>query len=138
MNIFAADVCYALLIPACGGDYAEAYKYDIISLGYGISNYPNNTDCTHTMTSIYDYGFKLVFNDFHLENSTGCKRDSLSIYDEATSYSTLIAKRCGENDSEIISTSSKLKAQFVTNALVSNIGFNVSVYGMCTSLLSIT
>ena len=83
------------------------------------------------MKSISDFGFKFVFNVFGLENSTGCANDSLSIYDGAISDSNLITRRCGKKGPDLVSTISQLTAQFLSNSLVSDVGFSVSVYGKC-------
>ena len=109
----------------------NSYIYDIKSIGYNVLHYPINTTCTYKMTGIGDYGFKFVFNEFDLENSTGCENDKLSIYRgaDSTSESNLIAKRCGRNRSELVSTSNQLTAQFITNSQISNTGFHISVYG---------
>ena len=120
---------FCLNFLACGGEYKYAYKYNILSPSYGISQYPNDTDCKYKMTSISDYGFRLVFNDFSLENSTGCRNDNLSIYKGSVSTSNLISKRCGKEQYGIGTTSTLLTAHFLTNSYVSDVGFNVSVFG---------
>ena len=81
------------------------------------------------MKSVRNFGFKLVFNVFDLENSTGCENDSLSVYNGAISDSNLITKRCGKQTPDLLSTTSQLTAQFLSNYLVSGVGFRVSVYG---------
>ena len=123
------QLLHFVFVVACGGDYKYSYKYDIKSIGYGLVQYPNNTDCRYSMTSIGDYGFKLVFNAFDLESSIGCENDNLSIYRGAISDSNLITKRCGKKRSDLVSVSSQLTAQFLTNSHVSKVGFSISVYG---------
>ena len=100
------------------------------SPSYGISQYPNNTDCTYKMTSIDGYGLKLVFNVFDLENSTGCENDNVTVYRGIDPKSNpMIAKRCGKMNSDLASTSTQLSAKFVTNSYVSSVGFNMTVFG---------
>ena len=117
------------LFAACGGEYEDSYKYHITSPSYGLSEYPNGTDCSYKMTSINDFGFRLVFNVFSLENSTYCTNDSFSIYDGASSSSSLMEKRCGKERGDLVTKSSQITARFLTNSHISDIGFNVSVYG---------
>ena len=70
-----------------------------------------------------------MFNVFSLENSTGCISDNLSIYKGTVSTSNLISKRCGKGQDGIGTTSTQLTAHFLTNSYVSDVGFNVSVFG---------
>ena len=69
----------------------------------------------------------MVFNVFSLENSTNCRNDNFSIYERAGH--NLVEKRCGKERNDIITKSSQLTARFLTNSHISDIGFNISVYG---------
>jgi len=62
------------------------------SIGYP-GDYPNNVNCTYTLTAEEGMEIRVIIEDFDLENDTACDYDSLELSD-ASGYST--GKMCGD------------------------------------------
>lgn len=131
MSIACEGIHFKLIVSltACGGKYNEGsgqkkYELDIASPNYAKSKYPNNAYCRYEVQSIPGFQIQMVFGDFSLENSTGCRNDNVTIYDGGI----MIANNCGRTQSAISSKSSKVTVVFQSNSIIVDKGFTMKVF----------
>ncbi|KAM3926881.1 ovochymase-1 [Leptodactylus fuscus] len=113
----------------------RAGSAEVKSPGYPIT-YLNGLDCWWIISSVS--GNELQFNivDLALEDSPGCKWDSLNIYDGAGNETKLLITLCGRESNHIFSSNSGfLTLHFHTDASVSNHGFHIRYSEKNSSLI---
>ncbi|KAK6490308.1 cubilin [Huso huso] len=126
---------YEALSLACGGNI---YMSDSDPSGYITSpnypnNYPQNVDCSWTITVPNGEAVQLDFEgDFYIEPTDSCSYDYLELRDGATPNAPLIAKICGEeHPSTQKSTGSVMYLRFRTDSSVTHKGFKAK-YSIAT------
>ena len=95
-------------------------------------SYPNvygdNRSCyTRITASPSDKVVMLVFKTFHIEYSSTCSYDSLSIYDGAGTSASLIGKYCSESPGILISSSQHMYLSLTSDSSVSYPGYTADV-----------
>ena len=122
---------YSLI--GCGGFYSyesNRYygQYTILSPGYPES-YPTDSICRYELRGrMKDFGVRMEFIKFELENSHGCQNDNLTIYEggEMTS-SNITAIKCGIVTRDFFSKSPNVIAVFRSNSYINKKGFRINV-----------
>ncbi|MGH0144022.1 UNVERIFIED_CONTAM: hypothetical protein FKN15_047101, partial [Acipenser sinensis] len=126
---------YEALSLSCGGNI---YMSDSDLSGYITSpnypnNYPQNVDCSWTITVPNGEAVQLDFEgEFYIEPTASCSYDYLELRDGASPNAPLIAKICGqEHPSTQKSTGSVMYLRFRTDSSVTHKGFKAK-YSIAT------
>lgn len=132
----------------CGGTIQNQVKGVITSPDLdGDSDYESNLNCVWTIAApdTYDQILSLTFERFDVEGSEGeeCENDYLAVYDGTTLHSQSLAKLCGRImiPDRIISTTSTVLLQFISNANVTGHGFRLHFEALnrtCGGMLILT
>lgn len=115
---------YSFIDLKCGGV--------IKSLGHEIqppkqSNsilYEHDADCVWIIVAPKGFIVQLTFQSFHMEHSTDCALDSVTLYEGTVNNGSKIQSYCGQNlPPTIQSASNVLSIKFVSDSSVSGEGF---------------
>ncbi|PAA49385.1 hypothetical protein BOX15_Mlig029509g1 [Macrostomum lignano] len=94
---------------------------------YGNSEYPNNFECTWTITTADDKALEINFEAFDLEADSSCRYDYLDVYDGPDSSSKRLGRYCGSSLPQALkSTTNKLYFRFKTDHSITGRGFKIS------------
>uniref|UniRef100_A0A8C5UZ61 Cubilin n=1 Tax=Microcebus murinus TaxID=30608 RepID=A0A8C5UZ61_MICMU len=111
-------------IAQCGGTVTgQAGVID--SVGYPTLPYTDNLICEWHLQGLSGHYLTISFEDFNLQNSSGCERDFVEIWDNHTSGNVL-GKYCGNAIPDSIDTSSNVAlVRFVTDDSITASGFRL-------------
>ncbi|XP_003786834.1 cubilin [Otolemur garnettii] len=111
-------------IAQCGGTVTGQAGV-IESIGYPALPYTDNLFCEWHLQGLPGHYLTISFEDFHLQNSSGCEKDFLEIWDNRTSGS-ILGKYCGNNIPDSVDTSSNVAlVRFVTDDSLTASGFKL-------------
>ncbi|MBZ3891922.1 Cubilin [Sciurus carolinensis] len=120
-------------IAQCGGT-VTGQSGIIESIGYPTLPYPNNVFCQWHLQGLSGHYLTIHFEDFNLQNSSGCEKDFVEIWENHTSGNTL-GRYCGNAIPKDIDTSSNVASvRFVTDGSLTASGFRLrfeSSMGVC-------
>ena len=74
-----------------------------------------------------EFGMRLEFNSFDLEDSAGCVNDNFTIYKNSISSSNILDTKCGRVTGDAIFTARRVIAVFKSNSRLNAKGFNIKV-----------
>jgi len=119
---------YRIRFTICGGNYPHYYGlYDIKSPWYPES-YTSNLVCRYMLYGRFDnYGVRLLFKSFEIEDSPGCRNDNFTMYEGKTTNSTIAAVKCGSVTGDYFSNSQNLLLVFRSNSEISGKGYHINV-----------
>ncbi|KAI4562255.1 hypothetical protein MJT46_011217 [Ovis ammon polii x Ovis aries] len=111
-------------IAPCGG--AVTGQSGVIeSNGYPTQPYTDDLFCEWHLRGPLGHYLTIHFEDFNLQNSSGCERDFVEIWENHTS-GTLLGRYCGSSIPNSIDTSSNVAlVRFVTDGSLSASGFRI-------------
>ncbi|KAI4575387.1 hypothetical protein MJG53_011590 [Ovis ammon polii x Ovis aries] len=111
-------------IAPCGG--AVTGQSGVIeSNGYPTQPYTDDLFCEWRLRGPLGHYLTIHFEDFNLQNSSGCERDFVEIWENHTS-GTLLGRYCGSSIPNSIDTSSNVAlVRFVTDGSLSASGFRI-------------
>ena len=89
------------------------------------NNYPNNARCSYQIRGKTGSKIQLIFSQLSISKSFECLSDSLKIYEEAKSSSSLISNRCGNDTTSLVSSASKLIIVFESDMTRTSTGFEI-------------
>ncbi|XP_067665910.1 cubilin-like [Haliotis asinina] len=92
------------------------------------SNYLNNMDCSWTIATDLT-NIRINFLDIHLESSTNCQYDKVTVYDGSTLQSNILGKICGTTTGSFVSTGSSITIKFHSDSSNTYRGFRLSYIG---------
>ncbi|KAM7390891.1 hypothetical protein PAMA_008881 [Pampus argenteus] len=118
----------------CGGVLTTA------SGAFSSPNYPlpyhPNAECYWNIKTSQGSQLLLSFSDFHLESSSACSYDYLTVYDGNSSSAPELARLCGiQPPSTINSSSNQLYIKLRTDSSISAGGFLASYTSKCERVL---
>ncbi|XP_071475764.1 cubilin [Marmota flaviventris] len=120
-------------IAQCGGT-VTGQSGIIESNGYPYLPYPNNVFCQWHLQGLSGHYLTIHFEDFNLQNSSGCEKDFVEIWENHTSGNAL-GRYCGSAIPDDIDTSSNVASvRFVTDGSGIAPGFRLrfeSSIGVC-------
>ncbi|KAL8609422.1 hypothetical protein ACOMHN_006609 [Nucella lapillus] len=116
-------------IGGCRGDVAHLMAYtnklSFTSPSYP-ANYPPNSDCTWRIESAHrDMSVKVQIDDAHLQDSEGCRLDSLTLYDGYGMGSKQLGKYCGTYIKTFVSSETYMFLRFVSDDFIGYKGFRL-------------
>ncbi|XP_070842448.1 cubilin [Chaetodon trifascialis] len=118
----------------CGGMLTTA-SGTFSSPNYPLSYHPN-AECYWNIRTSQGNQLLLSFSDFHLESSSTCSYDYLAVYDGNSSTAPELAKLCGgQLPNTISSSSNQLYIKLRTDSSISTGGFLASYISKCHSML---
>lgn len=124
------NVNYQPAVDGCGGIFHDSIKA-IESPGYP-NNYPNNAECLWEIHVADGYTIQLKSdNRFHLEDSDGCLKDFVEVWDWVNDQWVTLGKKCGRQTPTFNSTTNKLRIMFRSDNATSFRGFKVSWITSC-------
>ncbi|KAF6722152.1 Cubilin [Oryzias melastigma] len=110
----------------CGG-FFNSTSGTVSSPALSIINYHHNTNCTFHIKVRADRVVNLRFNTFHLEASSSCRYDYVSVHDGQDSLAPLLGKFCGTAlPPDLRSSSNELFLVFLTDDNVNGIGWRAT------------
>ena len=74
-----------------------------------------------------NYGVRLLFKSFEIEDSPGCRNDNFTMYEGKTTNSTIAAVKCGSVTGDYFSNSQNLLLVFRSNSEISGKGYHINV-----------
>ncbi|KAJ3611231.1 hypothetical protein NHX12_021247, partial [Muraenolepis orangiensis] len=90
-------------------------------------NYHHNINCSYRLMVRSDRVIDLKFNTFHLEASSSCRYDYVSVYDGGSTAAPLLGKFCGAAiPPDLRSATNQLFLLFVTDQTVSAVGWRAT------------
>ncbi|XP_046553793.1 cubilin-like [Haliotis rubra] len=92
------------------------------------SDYLNNMYCTWTITTVLT-NIKINFLDLHLESSSDCSYDKVTVYDGPALYSNILGAICGTTTGTYVSTGSSVTIKFSSDTSNTYRGFKLSYIG---------
>ncbi|XP_006159809.2 LOW QUALITY PROTEIN: cubilin [Tupaia chinensis] len=111
-------------IAQCGGT-VTGQSGVIESLGYPTLPYSDNLSCEWHLQGLLGHYLTIHFEDFNLQNSSGCEKDFVEIWENHTS-GNLLGRYCGNTIPDSIDTSSNVAlVRFVTDASLTASGFRL-------------
>ncbi|XP_040824205.1 cubilin [Ochotona curzoniae] len=111
-------------IAGCNREYTKAFG-NLRSPGWP-ENYNNDADCTVILTAPQNHTISLFFHSFRIEDSSGCRQDSLEVRDGNSDSSPLLGKYCGTLlPNPVFSQSRQLYLRFKSNGAVSSRGYEI-------------
>ncbi|NP_001003148.2 cubilin precursor [Canis lupus familiaris] len=111
-------------IAQCGGR-VTGQSGIIESSGYPTLPYRDNSFCEWHLKGPSGHYLTIHFEDFHLQNSSGCEKDFVEIWENHTS-GNLLGRYCGNTIPDSIDTSSNVAlVRFVTDGSVTASGFRL-------------
>ncbi|NP_001088112.1 uncharacterized protein LOC494813 precursor [Xenopus laevis] len=116
-RLYGCDVCSTLLSASNG---------TLTSVNYP-SNYQNNANCVWLIRTPSDQ-VTLKFDAFKVQQSTGCIKDYIRVYDGATRSAPMILdKTCGTGRVPVmIASTNHMLVEFVTDNAITATGFKAS------------
>lgn len=124
------NVTYEPAVDGCGGIFHDSVTF-IESPGYP-NNYPNNAECLWEIHLAEGYTMQLKPGDrFHLEESDGCTKDFLEVWDWVDDKWVLLGRKCGRQTPMFNSTTNKLRILFRSDNVTSFQGFKVTWNTSC-------
>ncbi|CAM9548592.1 unnamed protein product [Lampetra planeri] len=116
--------------------YAAAYKLtSALSTTTGVFGfpnssgelYPNNANRTHIIYASGSNRICLQFTAMSLENSAGCSKDYVAVYDGALVTAPILGKFCGGSiPAKIASSGTRLTVVFISDSETQDAGYNAS------------
>lgn len=118
------------VLNACGGIVHKSIAR-IQTPGNG--SYENNMDCTWELTANVGFTVNMSFVDrFFLEDSVNCTKDSVEIFDYVSDSWRSLGKFCGRQPpGRLMSSESRMKVRFITDARVVAEGFSIQWEEKC-------
>lgn len=111
-------------IAQCGGT-VTGQSGVIESSGYPALPYANNLFCEWRLQGLSGHYLTIHFEDFNLQNSSGCERDFVEIWENHTS-GNLLGRYCGNTVPDSIDTSGNVAlVRFVTDGFLTASGFRL-------------
>ncbi|XP_042541866.1 cubilin [Dipodomys spectabilis] len=111
-------------IAQCGGTVAGQSGV-IESIGYPSLPYPHNSLCQWHLQGLQGHYLTIRFEDINLQDSPGCGKDFVEIWENNTS-AHLLGRYCGNTIPARIETSSNVAlVRFVTDDSVASLGFRL-------------
>ncbi|XP_041824165.1 cubilin [Melanotaenia boesemani] len=95
------------------------------------SSYPNNADCSWTVSVDANHRVFLNFTDLDIEYHSGCLWDYVAIHDGPTMSSPLLAQVCGTSTPPITSTQSTIYVRFRSDSSGNHRGFSAHFSEAC-------
>ncbi|OWK03088.1 CUBN [Cervus elaphus hippelaphus] len=111
-------------VAPCGGT-VTGQSGVIESNGYPTQPYTDDLFCEWRLRGPMGHYLTIHFEDFNLQNSSGCERDFVEIWENHTS-GTLLGRYCGSSIPKSVDTSSNVAlVRFVTDDSLSASGFRL-------------
>ncbi|XP_004716072.1 cubilin [Echinops telfairi] len=111
-------------IALCGGRVTGQSSI-IESIGYPALPYQDNLFCEWQLQAPSGHYITIHFEDFHLQNSSGCEKDFVEIWDNHISGNTL-GRFCGNTFPDRVETSGNVAlVRFVTDGSLTASGFRL-------------
>ncbi|XP_004860031.1 cubilin [Heterocephalus glaber] len=108
----------------CGGT-VTGQSGSIESIGYPTLPYPNNLFCQWQLQGLPGHYLTIHFEDFNLQNSSGCEKDFVEIWENLIP-ARLLGRYCGNAIPQSIDTSSDVASvRFVTDDSLTAPGFRL-------------
>ncbi|XP_034025114.1 cubilin [Thalassophryne amazonica] len=112
----------------CGG-FFNSTAGTVSSPGVSMTNYHHNINCTYHIMVRPNRVADLKFNTFHLEASSSCRYDYVTVYDGQDTMAPLLGKFCGTVlPPDLRSSTNHLFLVFRTDASVSGIGWRATYF----------
>lgn len=140
-NIFNSSSRFSVnvrsLSSECGGVLHKSVPR-VQSPGNG--SYANNMDCTWEFVADNGYMVNLSFVErFYLEDSTNCSKDFVEIFDLVNEDWVSLGRFCGRQPpANRLSSESRMKVRFVTDAQVSADGFVIQWSQKCGGVYTVS
>ncbi|XP_048223975.1 LOW QUALITY PROTEIN: cubilin [Perognathus longimembris pacificus] len=126
-------------IAQCGGT-VEGQSGVVDSPGYPTLQYPHNSVCQWHLQGLQGHFLTISFEHFSLQNSPGCGKDFVEIWDSSIP-GHLLGRYCGNTIPDSVVTSSNVAlVRFVTDGSVAASGFRMqfqSSIEMCGGELTV-
>ncbi|CAH1246044.1 OVCH1 [Branchiostoma lanceolatum] len=90
------------------------------------NRYPNNAECSWTITVTPGKIVKISFERFSLEVSGTCNYDSLTLYDGTDRNAPEVKKLCGSHSRELSTSGSDAFLLFTSDGSVTQVGFSAT------------
>lgn len=117
------NATYTLIDVKCGG-VIKSLGHEIQPPKQSSSAYEHDADCVWVIVAPKGFIVQLTFSTFHLELSSDCELDYVSLYDGTVRNGTNIQKYCGTDLPPISQSSDNvLSLQFVSDSSVALDGF---------------
>ncbi|XP_059901037.1 cubilin [Gadus macrocephalus] len=114
---------------SCGG-FFNSTSGTVSSPAISETNYHHNINCSYHIMTTSDRVLDLKFNTFHLEASSSCRYDHVSVYDGGSTAAPLLGKFCGTAlPPHLRSSTNQLYLLFVTDQTVNGIGWRATYSG---------
>ncbi|NP_001072.2 cubilin precursor [Homo sapiens] len=111
-------------IAQCGGR-VPGQSGVVESIGHPTLPYRDNLFCEWHLQGLSGHYLTISFEDFNLQNSSGCEKDFVEIWDNHTS-GNILGRYCGNTIPDSIDTSSNTAVvRFVTDGSVTASGFRL-------------
>ncbi|XP_062900253.1 cubilin isoform X2 [Mobula hypostoma] len=118
----------------CGGTFTTATG-SFTSPNFPMP-YSNNAECHWLIQTSEGSVIELQFEQFHLDSSTGCMTDYLSVYNGINTNSQILAKLCGnQTPSPILSSKNNMYIKLQTDSSVTAGGFFAKYRHICQSVI---
>ncbi|XP_059827436.1 cubilin [Hypanus sabinus] len=118
----------------CGGTLTTATG-SFTSPNYPMP-YSNNAECYWLIQSSAGSVIELQFEQFHLDSSTGCMTDSLSVYNGINTNSQILAKLCGnQTPAPILSSKNNMYIKLQTDSSLTAGGFLAKYRHICQGII---
>ncbi|CDW53687.1 cubilin [Trichuris trichiura] len=123
---------YKLLVfscIACGSSFEVNDVEQVLTSPSFPLAYPNDANCSWTIFVKEGRTIQVVFSTFQLQDSINCTKDYLEIFNGDSMDAPSLGRFCGSSftQSPIVSTSSEMIIQFVSDGSISATGFSLSV-----------
>ncbi|XP_019632322.1 PREDICTED: uncharacterized protein LOC109475954 [Branchiostoma belcheri] len=110
----------AILIGDCGTFTSPGYP----------NNYNDNARCSWTITVSSGRRAAIRFISLDLEQSSGCRYDSVTVYDGSTSSGKQLGKFCGTTGRHVVASGRTAHIIFTSDSSNSGIGFSIKFSGV--------
>ena len=115
-------------IIGCGGYYSIYNRQFTVESPMYPESYPTDSKCRYEFYGKFqDYGMRLEFNKFQLEDSQGCQNDNLTIYEGGMTSSNIKDIKCGNVAGDYFFQSQNLILLFRSNSHINGKGFRINV-----------
>ncbi|KAI8490262.1 hypothetical protein Bbelb_320000 [Branchiostoma belcheri] len=94
------------------------------------NNYNNNARCSWTITVCSGWRAAIRFISLDLEQSSGCRYDSVTVYDGSTSSGKQLGKFCGTTGRHVVASGRTAHIIFTSDSSNSGIGFSIKFSGV--------
>ena len=75
----------------------------------------------------HNYGVRLSFKSFEIEDSPGCRNDNFTMHEGQSSNSTIATVKCGTVTGDFFSNTQNLLLVFRSNGHISGKGYHINV-----------